>query len=195
MNSVGDVDIDFADRTLALSFLDHIPASIISKNKIEKHTTGVYFHVVPVDPLSNLCSIDYDRASMMNCYKIDLLNVSVYQQIKDEEQLLNLINCEIDFKIFDDESFTSKVIHFSNHAPLVSQLKPRSIEHIAMILALIRPGKKYLISDAISNGLSSIQDKIWLDENNGLFTFKKSHSFGYAMLVKVHACLLVQQSA
>ena len=48
---VGDVDIDFADRTQALKLLDHVPAAIIRNNTITKHNTGVYFHAVPTDPI------------------------------------------------------------------------------------------------------------------------------------------------
>ena len=42
--------------------------------------------------------------------------------------------------------------------------------------------KKYLIDDVKKNGWKSIEDKIWLNEDNG-FQFKKSHSIAYALLI------------
>lgn len=193
MNSVGDVDIDFADRTKALSVLEYIPASIYRNNKLEKHNTGVYFHAVPVDPVTGLASLPYDQAEIQGQYKIDLLNVHVYEALQNENHLKRLMNTEINWSIFEHSEFTKNLIHLGNHADLVSQLKPRSITDIAMILALIRPGKKHLIDRCKISGFDAIKDEIWTDSKDAGYTFKKSHAFSYAMLVKVHANLLIEQ--
>ena len=37
-----DIDLDFADRKLALKLVKHVPARLKSK----KHNTGVYIHIV-----------------------------------------------------------------------------------------------------------------------------------------------------
>jgi hypothetical protein len=42
-----DIDIDFADRTLALDVFKHVTAS----NGDKKHNTGVYVHDIPYNPL------------------------------------------------------------------------------------------------------------------------------------------------
>lgn len=193
MTKAGDVDIDFADRTIALSCIDHIPASLIRNGRLEKHNTGVYFHAVPVDPMTNLAGLPYETAEEHDHYKIDLLNVHVYESIKNEEHLLQLKNCKIDWSIFDYPEFTSNLIHLGNHAQLVAQLKPRSILDIAMILAMIRPGKRHLIDRCKKFGFNSIKDEIWTDPKDGSYVFKKSHSISYAVLVKVHANLLIEQ--
>lgn len=194
-SETGDVDIDFANRQAALAVLEHIPASIIKSNKIEKHNTGVYFHAMPLDPITGLSSISYDNPFIASKYKIDLLNVNIYKDIKDEAHLLSLMERELDFSLFENVKFTEKLIHLSNHASLVAELKPQNLSHLAIILALIRPAKKHLIKKALKMGLDSVEPEIWINLNDENFSFKKSHSVGYAMLIKVHANLICEQSA
>lgn len=65
---------------------------------------------------------------------------------------------------------------------------------IAIILALIRPGKKHLINRCKHDGFGSIAEEIWKETTDGSYAFKKAHAFSYAMLVKVHANLLIEQA-
>jgi DNA polymerase III alpha subunit len=194
-NSVGDIDIDFPSRDIALSVLDYTQASMIKNENLEKHNTGVYFHYVPVDPVKNLCSIDYETAERRGWFKMDLLNVWVYEQVKDEKHLLDLLNREIDWKVFEQKEFVKRLIHLGNYSDLVSSLKPKNINEIAIILALIRPGKKHLIDRCKHKGFNSITNEIWLEPEDREYHFKKSHSCGYAALVKVHASLLIEQAS
>ena len=194
LRHVGDVDIDFADRNLALSFLDHVPASIIRNGRIEKHNTGVYFHAVPMDPFTGYASMHYETAEEIGWYKMDLLNVGVYEQVRNEQHLLALMSRDLDWSLLEYPEFTSKLIHLGNHAQMVADLKPRGIMDVAMVLALIRPGKKHLIDRCKQHGFTSIEDEIWMESNDGSYFFKKSHAVGYAMLVKVHANLLIEQA-
>lgn len=190
---IGDVDIDFADRNNALKMLEYIPASIIRNGTIVKHNTGVYFHAVPVDPITGLSSIHYENAEKQGLYKIDLLNVGVYEHVKNEQHLLELIQREFDWNLLSYPEFITQLIHIGNHADLIVSLKPRCIKDLAMVLALIRPGKRYLVEKCQTNGFSSIEDEIWLETGGG-YTFHKSHATSYAILVKVHANILVEQA-
>lgn len=189
----GDVDIDTPNRELALQCLTYVPASIIRDGKITKHNTGVYFHAVPIDPVSDLCSISYDRAESIGCFKIDILNVGVYQMVRDEAHLLELMNKKLDWKVFQDQELVSKLFHLGNHAELVSKLDIKSKLDIAMTLALIRPGKRHLQYKCIQRGFDSIKNEIWTPDDNG-YVFKKSHSISYAVLIYVHANLLLEQN-
>ena len=192
MNNRGDIDIDFADRNRALGGLIHIPASIIRNGKMEKHKTGVYFHAVPIDPLTGTCSVDYEIAEGKGFFKIDMLNVSVYDLIRDEAHLLEMMHRQLDWKVFEDALFVSKLFHLGNYSDLCSRLKPRCIEHIAMILAMIRPGKKHLQDTCWRRGFDSIRDEIWRKSGNDAYYFKHAHGISYAMLVYVHANLLLE---
>lgn len=190
----GDIDIDTPDRDLALKSLVHVPASIIRDGKITKHNTGVYFHAVPIDPVTGLCSIAYDRAEEMGCFKIDVLNVSVYQMVRDEAHLIDLMNRPLDWTMFEYPEFVSQLFHLNNHAELVAKLHPKSKMDIAMTLALIRPGKRHLQDKCIKHGFASIADEIWVPDPNDAYFFKKSHAAGYSALVYVHANLIIEQS-
>ena len=188
----GDIDLDFADRTQALATMSYVEASIVKDGKITRHNTGVYFHAVPTDPVTGLCSWDYETANQKGMYKIDMLNVSVYQMVRNEQHLLDLMNRPMPWHKFEDDEFVSKLFHLGNHSELVAKLKPTSIEEIAMVLALIRPGKKHLQTQCQRQGFESIAQEIWRHEPSDGYVFKKAHSFSYAMLVYVHAQLLLE---
>lgn len=189
---IGDIDIDFCNRDLALSVLEYTPASMIKNNQLEKHNTGIYFHYVPIDPITNISSIDYENAEKLGWFKMDFLNVYVYDKIKNESHLIELMNKDLDWKLFESEEFVQKLIHLGNHSELVSKLKPKNILDIAMILALIRPGKRDLIYKCRTYGFKSIEKEIWTPNQDGSYGFRKSHSISYATLVYVHANLLIE---
>lgn len=190
--STGDIDIDFADRNKALSLLEHVPASIVRNGKVDKHNTGVYFQRVPRDPFTGTASLHYELAEENGWYKVDLLNVWVYERIRDEEHLVSLMNADLDWRLFDYPDFSRGLIHVGNHADLVASLGPRSISDMSMILALIRPGKRHLVEECRKHGFSSIADRIWTPPADGTYHFKKAHAIGYSYLVKVHALLEIE---
>lgn len=189
----GDIDIDVVDRESALADLKHVPASMIRDQKLVKHNTGVYFHTVPTDPLTDLCSMTYDRAAQSDCFKIDILNVGVYSGVRDEAHLLDLMHREFDWDLMELPEFTAQLVHLNNHTDLVKRLRPRSISDLAMTLALIRPAKKHLINTCIARGFESIQDQIWVPPTDDSYWYKKSHAISYAYLVKVDANLLIER--
>lgn len=191
----GDIDIDFADRMKALDGMSYVSASIMRDGKIIRHNTGVYFHDAPVDPLSGLCSIDYESADQRGLFKIDMLNVGVYDMVRDEAHLLEMMQRPLDWSVFLDKEFVSQLFHLGNYADLCARCKPRSIADIAMLLALIRPGKRHLQNRCEQQGFAAIAGDIWQKEAGDAYEFKKSHAHGYAMLVYVHANLLLDRSA
>ena len=57
-----DIDIDSADRERILKLIENTPASIQRQNETVKHNTGVYVNPVPVDPETDLCTLDHKAA-------------------------------------------------------------------------------------------------------------------------------------
>ena len=90
-----DIDIDVASRDQALADIKHIPASLIRNDRLEKHNTGVYFHNVPQDPITGYCSLPYKQAQEQGWFKIDILNVNVYEKVRSPVHLQEL--CDRDF--------------------------------------------------------------------------------------------------
>jgi len=185
-----DIDIDFGDRDLLLDKIKHIPASMRKVDPIRKHNTGVYITEIPYDPINDMSSIDYNEAEERGYFKLDLLNVHIYNKVRDEKHLIELMR-EPNWSKLNDPVFVEKLIHLSNHYNSLRKMPEpvNSIPRLAMFLAAIRPAKKHLI------GLpwNEVAKQIWEKDDTG-YTFKKSHSLAYAMLVVVHMNLLEEET-
>ena len=189
MNFKSDIDIDLGDRDKLLSIIPHVPASIRKNNEVRKHNTGIYVTEIPYDPVNDMASIDYELAEERGYLKLDILNVHVYNKIKDEKHLIELMR-EPNWNLLRDPNFVKELIHLGNHYnSLMKMPEPvNSIPRLAMFLAAIRPGKKHLI------GLpwSEVAKTIW-EKEEGVYIFKKSHAIAYAHLVVVHMNLLANE--
>ena len=181
-----DIDIDFAHRDLALEHLKHVDASI---NPSKKHNTGIYCTSIPYNPITDLSTIDYKEAEDRGYFKIDFLNVSVYEKVRDREHLKQLMETEPLWDLLEQDDFTDLLFHVNGHGSLMRQMKPRSIEELAMLLALIRPAKKHLIGKSFTE----IGQTIWEKPENGEYYFKKAHAIAYAHVVVVQMNLICEE--
>lgn len=186
-----DIDIDFSNRDDILKHIKHIPAAMRNVNPIRKHATGVYVTDIPYDAVNGIANIDYTDAEERGYIKLDLLNVHVYNQVKDEMHLIELMQ-EPNWDRLKDKDFVEKLIHLSNHYNSLCKMPEPvdSIPRLAMFLAIIRPGKKHLI------GLpwKEVAKTVWEKGSDG-YSFKKAHAIGYSWLVAVHMNLLTESSS
>jgi len=189
---LGDIDIDTGDRRKLLNVVHHIPASIVKNSKYSPHNSGVYFHNVPVHPFLECCSISYDVAEEKNCYKIDILNNSIYAGVQSEAHLQTLLNTQPMWELLEHEEVVKQLAHINNHFDLVRRLKPQRTVELAMILALIRPGKRHLVTKCQKQGWQSLEPEIWLPDPNQNYSFKKSHAISLAVAIQVQLNLLVE---
>jgi len=188
MKFKSDIDIDFADREQVLRLLNVTPASIIRDGKLSKHNTGVYATDIPVDPFSGSASLDYNDAEDRGYMKLDLLNVHVYKQVRDETHLIKLMQ-EPDWTKLYDSSICAQLIHINNHYDTLLKMPEPvdSIPRLAMFLAVIRPGKRHLIGKSWKDVAMTVWDKV-----EGEYSFKKAHAIAYAQLVVVNLNLLCE---
>jgi len=184
-----DIDIDFEDRTKALAVLKHIKASRLDRGELVPHNTGVYLHSVPIDAGKNICSIDHETAEEKNYFKIDFLNVSVYKDVRDEAHLIQLMETEPLWDLLEQDEFTDLLFHVNGYGNLLRQMKPHSIEELAMLLALIRPAKRHLVGKS----WTEIGTTIWEKPENGEYYFKKSHAIAYATAIVVQMNLICEK--
>ncbi len=184
-----DIDIDFGDREKILSLIKHVPASMRNVNPIRKHPTGVYITDIPYDPVNDMASIDYDEAEKRGYFKLDLLNVHVYNQVKDEAHLNQLMQ-EPDWSLLNNKEFVEKLIHLGNQYDNLRKMPEpvNTIPRLAMFLAVIRPAKRHLIGRT----WKEVNETVWEKDYTG-YSFKKSHAIAYAHLVAVHMNLLREQ--
>ena len=115
-----DIDIDFGDRDSVLRLIEHTPAAILRDGEMIKHNTGVYVNPIPSDPFTGYSSIDYETAEDLGYVKLDLLNVHVYNQIRDEAHLEELIDRTPYWEMLRHREFVQELIHLNNHFDIVS---------------------------------------------------------------------------
>ena len=184
-----DIDIDVKNRDEILSILPHIPASIIKNGKVDKHNSGVYFQNIPQDPDTGYASVDYKNAEKIGYMKFDFLNNSLYSDVRNDDHLNELVDTEPSWELFQYPDIVEQLHQLSNHVELTVKFKPQSIDELAALIALIRPGKSYLKNKS----KSEIMANIWIKENDDQYFFKKSHSYAYALSIIVQLNLLVEQ--
>jgi len=186
-----DVDVDVFGRDSILKGIECVFGRIDrANNKVEKHPTGVYFQNIPRDPTTNMSTLDHRIASDYGYFKIDFLNVNMYESVRNEEHLLALLNREPPWDFFDFEEITDQLFHLKGYSHLLKKYKPQSVEDLAMILAMIRPAKAYLQSCEWDKVRAEIWDK---DLDRTDYHFKRSHSIAYSLAVIVNLNLLIEK--
>lgn len=185
-----DIDIDFADRDVALQFFKHHVASRVQDGVLKRHNSGIYVTAIPHNPFTNLSTIPYKEADERGYAKIDFLNVSIYQGVRDEEHLTKLMNTEPYWELLQEEEFCSLLFHLNGHHELTQLMKPSNVEELAAVLAIIRPSKKHLSGAP----WDKVFKEVWIQPSNGEYYFKKAHALSYAFAVIVQMNLICEQA-
>lgn len=181
-----DIDIDFADRNKVLHLIKHRVAKLDTG---KKHNTGVYVTECPHNPVDNLSTIDYKTAEERGYFKLDFLNVSIYNDVVNETHLHTLMEKEPQWQLLEHDDFTNLVFHVSGHGDILRKLRPTSVEQLAAVLAMIRPAKRHLVNET----WQTINTEVWKKPEDGSYYFKKAHAFAYAVSVVVHMNLICEQ--
>lgn len=184
-----DIDIDFLDRDQAIGLFNCTVASRIDDGQLVKHNTGLYFHEVPVDVITGLCQIPYDCAEDEGYFKIDFLNVGIYNGVRDEEHLIELMNKEPLWDLLEQEDFCNLLFHVNGYVKILRTTKPKTIPQLAAVLAMIRPAKRHLIGKS----WEEVGTEVWTKPTNNEYYFKKSHAHAYATAVVVQMNLICEQ--
>lgn len=184
-----DIDIDFADRKKILDIIEHTPAAMVDQDgTFKKHNSGVYCTSIPVNPLTGTASFDYKEAEQRGYFKIDFLNVSVYNDVRDEAHLNQLMETEPLWDLLLEDDFTEKLFHVNGHGSILREMKPQSVEQLAAVLAVIRPAKRYLIG----KDWSEIEAEVWQKPDGDEYYFKKAHAIAYAHVIVVQMNLICE---
>ena len=161
-----------------MSLRKHVRASILRDGDLRPHPTGVYVTDVPVDPVTGLCSLPYDVAETFGYTKIDAINNTICRLVNNREELLEAAYDEPDWSLLEDPAVVATLPHIGGHWGLVRRLKPRSVDDLAEILALIRPGKRHLVGMPVEKR----RRELWRSTGDG-YRFKKSHAYAYALTI------------
>jgi len=181
-----DIDIDFADREQALRLIMHTAAR---QSNGRRHNSGVYVTDIPWDPVNRCAAIDYEQAEARGYFKLDFLNMSVYQLIRDPAHYQAMLDQEPDWaRLCTDPDWAAQLVHVGNYTDLLQRMRPDSIPRMAAFISVIRPGKAHL------QGLpwNQVFESVWDGDDSRGYTFKKSHALSYSKLVALHMNLLSQ---
>jgi hypothetical protein len=184
-----DIDIDFADRSKILNLINHTSARQIVDGQVRRHNSGVYVTDIPQDPVHGCSAIDYDTAEQRGYFKLDFLNMSVYQLIENPQHYQQMLDATPPWaKLWQDSAWAGRLVHVGNYTNLLNSMRPNSIPQMAAFISIIRPGKAHLQNKPWKDVFAGVWDG---DDSKG-YTFKKAHSVSYAMLVALHMNLLNQ---
>jgi len=182
-----DIDIDLADRDQLLKLIKDIPARQLHQGQVRRHNSGVYVTDIPYDPVNGCAAIDYETAEKLGYFKIDLLNMSVYQLVQSAEHYQQMLATTPPWsRLWTDSDWASQLVHIGNYTELLKSMRPDSIPRMAAFISIIRPGKAHLQNQSWDRVFESVWDG---DDSRG-FVFKKAHAIGYAALVALHMNLL-----
>jgi len=181
-----DIDIDFADRSRILDLITCVPARQKS-DPPKRHASGVYVTEVPRDPILGCAAIDHEEAEQRGYFKIDLLNMGVYQMIRDADHYRDMLAKTPPWsRLWEDSNWASQLVHVGGYTGLLRSMQPDSVPRMAAFISVIRPGKAHLQNRPWDEVFSTVWDQ---DSSQG-YIFKKSHAISYAVLVTLHMNLL-----
>lgn len=182
-----DIDLDLADREQVLKLINATPARQNHQGQVRRHNSGVYVTDIPYDPVNECAAIDYEEAEQRGYFKIDLLNMSVYQLVKSPQHYDELLAKEPNWsRLWTEPEWAKQLVHIGSYTDLLRTMKPDSIPRMAAFIAIIRPGKAHLQNKPWEEVFATVWDG---DDSKG-FVFKNSHSISYAALVALHMNLL-----
>ena len=182
-----DIDLDLPDRQQVLNLIQYTAARLEVGGQVRKHNSGVYVTDIPIDPINRCAAIDHETAEQRGYFKIDMLNMSVYQLIKSPEHYEELLAITPPWdRLWQDPVWAQQLIHVGNYADLLKDMQPDSIPRMAAFISIIRPGKAHLQK----KDWKTVFDSVWDGDASRGFIFKKSHAIGYAQLVVLHMNLL-----
>jgi hypothetical protein len=182
-----DIDIDLARREDILQLIPHVPARQIHNGEPRRHNSGVYVTDIPRDPINDCAAISYEDAESRGYFKIDFLNMSVYQLIRNPEHYQEMLDRAPPWhRLWQDPKWAGQLVHVGSYTHLLAAMRPDSIPRMAAFISVIRPGKAHLQNQPWDQVFASVWDG---DDSRG-FVFKHSHSISYAALVALHMNLL-----
>jgi hypothetical protein len=180
-----DIDIDVPNREQVLKLIRHVPARQNTEGK--RHNSGIYVTDIPVDPIHGCAAIDYESAEERGYFKIDLLNMTVYQRVRDPAHYKQLLDRDPNWaRLWTDSEWAKGLVHVGNYTELLRTMRPDSIPRMAAFISIIRPGKAHLQNKPWAD----VFDTVWDGDESRGYTFKKSHAVSYAALVALHMNLL-----
>lgn len=188
-----DIDIDFAEFDILKYFPMATQASMVKDGVIKKHPAGAYLQAIPKDQITGLAAIPYKQAEEIGYFKIDFLHLNLLDIFESKAEIRALIKKEPDWSLLEDQETVEKLFQIHRHFDTVYKIKPKSIQELADVIALIRPGKKFMTSLYITNREQVREELYKKPEDPTKYYFKRSHALAYALNIVLQLHLIKAQ--
>lgn len=183
-----DVDIDTPTNFKPNTIFPWVRASVVKDDELSPHPCGYYPQAMARDELTGLAAIPYDVAEDSGFFKIDFLHLGVYDNFSSRDEIEQLLTMEPDWTLLVDPIHQKKLFQLSKHGDVLDAVRPKNIEDLADVLALIRPGKKNLLK--LYKSQKEATRRILYAKDEKGFSFKKSHAIAYAMVIVLQLHLI-----
>jgi DNA polymerase III alpha subunit len=167
-------------------------ASMLKGPELVKHPCGAYFQGIAVDPMTGLAAIPHKEAQALGFFKIDFLHLSVLDDFSSKTQIRKLMKLRPDWSLLEDQSVVEKLFHIKNHFDLVNRVKPTSVQELADIMALIRPGRRQLLDQYMNDKDGVRKNLLYERQAQDEYSFKRAHAIAYAYNVVLQLHLAKQ---
>lgn len=185
-----DVDIDLRTDFDPLEYFPTaVRASRIQTKQLKHHNAGIYLQNMPKDAVTGLAAIPFNRAETEGYFKIDFLHLGLLDNFDNKDEIRILIKKEPDWFLLQKPSVVAKLFQLHKHFELVIQVKPQSVQELADCIALIRPGKRWLLNAYVKDR-DAIRQELYRKTDDGSMYFKKSHALAYALNIVLQLHLI-----
>ena len=185
-----DIDLDLKTDFDPLEiFKEATRASMVKNNDLVKHNVGVYFQTIPIDAMTGLAAIPYEQAEEVGYFKVDFLHLSLLDVFESKKEIRELLKIEPDWSLLMRPDIVPKLFQISKQYDLVSKLAPKSVQELADVIALMRPGKRHLVN-AYLKDKTLIREELYRKPDDEKYYFKKSHSVAYALNIVLQLHLI-----
>jgi len=185
-----DVDIDLRTNFKPDDYFpEAVRASRVEKGKLKPHLAGVYFQKIARDKISNLSAIPFNYAEDQGYFKIDMLHLAILDNFESKDEIRGLLKHEPDWKLLENPDIVGKLFQLHKHFDVVSLIKPKSVQELADAIAIIRPGKRYLLQAYVKDR-NAIRTELYRKPDDGKRYFKKSHSLAYSLTIVLQLHLI-----
>jgi hypothetical protein len=178
-----DIDIDllpsFDPKTI---FPEVVLGSNIKNNQLVKHNCGVYFQNIPIDSITNISAIPHREATKLGYFKVDFLSLTVLEHFKSKSELRELMNQEPNWELLEDEQIVSSLSQINKQYNIINKIKPKSVQELADVIAIVRPTKRHYLTQYIQNK-NAIRPLLYRSEQEDKSSFKRGHAIAYALTI------------
>ena len=95
------------------------------------------------------------------------------------------------WELLEHEEVVKQCFHIHNHFNTVKVMKPRSVEQLAAVLAIIRPAKRHLLG----KDWNIVFESVWDKPSDDSYYFKKAHAHAYAVAIQLQLNQMVRYSS